>query len=330
MLAGRRFGAILVALGLLLLVGERASAADPPMVHLIYASDDPSCLDEAAVRRGVTERLGFDPFVDKPSPQASTLTATMRRDERGVVARIEMADVFGEVVGLRKLRARPGGCTELGPSVVLAITIAVDPLALSPRRPPVAVAPVAVSPPPESEVAPIMRRKKDLPPPPIPRTIMVGMAGVLIALAPNPTTALGFFAELFVRQRRWSIGLGFRGDLPAPFSIGDAVVEVSMLSGEFMVCGHFLSLYACPILIAGEQRIRTRSMNEGDGFVQPFVALGGRLGVIVPLTHRLEFQARLDLLANVTRNALIIPETVRFLPGAGSAALVVGVGGRFW
>ncbi len=313
----------------LAICASSASAAGSPTVHLIYAADDPSCPDETAIRRGVTERLGFDPFVEA-TPDASTLTATLRHDERGLVARIELADPFGEVVGLRKLRARANGCAALGPSVVLAITIAVDPLALSPRRPAPPVAVVAPTPSaPEVEAVPTLRRRVMAPPPPIPRTVMVGMAGVLISIAPKPTTALGFFAELFVRQRYWSLGIGFRGDLPAPFSASAGLLEVSLLAGEMMVCGHFFSLYACPIAIVGEQRARNRP-GSTEGVAALFAAVGGRLGLIVPLTRRLEFQVRLDLLANVTPGPLMIGDTVLFQPSAGSAALVTGVGGRFW
>ena len=321
-MALRHFFALILGL---VLYGTRAWAG-PPTVHLIYAADDPSCPDEAAIRRGVTERLGFDPFVEQATPESSTLTATLRRDERGVVARIELADPLGDVVGLRKLRARPGGCAGLAPSVVLAITIAVDPLALLPRRAPPAPEPVVMGPPlPEAEVLPALRRRAVPPPPPIPRTVMVGLAGILISIAPKPTTALGFFAELFVRQRHWSLGIGFRGDLPAPFSEGYGLLEVSLLAGELMICGHFFSLYACPIAIVGEQRARSRPASN-DGAAALFAAIGGRLGLIVPLSRRLELQLRLDLLANVTG-----PVTLNgFQPSPGSAALVTGLGGRFW
>ena len=87
-----------------------------------------SCPVEAAVRRGVARRVGYDPFF----PWAKvTVVVRLARQGSAFVATIDLVDDQGIDHGASELRAE-GACDELLDAVSLAVAIAVDPRALDP------------------------------------------------------------------------------------------------------------------------------------------------------------------------------------------------------
>ena len=128
-----------------------------PATRLVYSrgvgADD--CADEAALRRAVAERLGYDPFF----PWAKlTLVASVRRASNLYYAHIEFLDAQGLVRGTRDFSGSHDGCGEVISAMALGISIALDtmdprppePEPIAPASPasasPASTAPVSTSP----------------------------------------------------------------------------------------------------------------------------------------------------------------------------------------
>ena len=116
----RRYSTVVLLCAVAVQAQPRASA------RLIY--DRPpsvaSCPDAAAVRGAVAGQLGYDPF----NGQAGRLLfATIRLTTPGLTALVELRGPGGEVQGSRQLTTPTRDCRELSLSVVLAISLALDP-----------------------------------------------------------------------------------------------------------------------------------------------------------------------------------------------------------
>ncbi|HKQ70988.1 MAG TPA: hypothetical protein VJT73_16695, partial [Polyangiaceae bacterium] len=91
---------------------EGAVAGAYPSSKLVYIRGEGSeqCADEAAVRREVKDRLGYDPFF----PTADrTIIAEIGRDIRGLRATVRLIDDHGIARGARTLRSASRECSEL-------------------------------------------------------------------------------------------------------------------------------------------------------------------------------------------------------------------------
>ena len=136
-------------------------------------------------------------------------------------------------------------------------------------------------------------------------------------------------------ELRWaylSVTLAARGDLP--FSVGvdvggdDGAIEAHVFGGELGFCGRLSPVHVCGVLVAGATR------GEGSGFAVdeqsylPFVALGARAGLELPIAGPFAFFAQLDVLAHLTPAELRVDaEPVWSMPPL-SAVLAAGISAR--
>jgi len=105
--------------------------------RLVYSrtNEAAGCGDEAALRKAVARRLGYDPFV---AASVNTVVAELRRDGDGLKARVYVVRDANMAGGARELASPTQDCTELMAAVALALSIAIDPDALDrvePRAP---------------------------------------------------------------------------------------------------------------------------------------------------------------------------------------------------
>jgi hypothetical protein len=83
-----------------------------------------SCPDESSLRRAVAARVGYDPFFPM-APQTAVVTIA---DEGGrLVAHIQLVDEAGRAHGARELDSALADCGSLFDTVVLTVSIAIDP-----------------------------------------------------------------------------------------------------------------------------------------------------------------------------------------------------------
>src|SRR5437016_3679322 len=124
----RKCALICAATCVALVIAESAFAF--PSSRLTYSRGQgaESCPDEAAIRKAVAARLGYDPFF--PSAD-KTIIALITREQQKLHAIVQLVDDHGLVKGLREFRTRSDKCDELIATVSLAISIAIDPTQIS-------------------------------------------------------------------------------------------------------------------------------------------------------------------------------------------------------
>jgi hypothetical protein len=151
------------------------------------------------------------------------------------------------------------------------------------------------SPPPEPVAAlPAVARPSSTP---IVYSIALGPTAT-VGLAPSPS--LG--AELAFRGKRswFSVALAARGELPSSGVYLGSTVTTYTFAGEILPCVHPTNwLYACAVGAFGIY-YEHGSVGQPGGELAPFVALGARAGVEIPLGRRFFVDAHLDGLVPVT------------------------------
>jgi hypothetical protein len=125
-----------IALGLVVSAGS-AAAQETPRVRFSFArlGDAGECTGESVLRARVSERLGYDPFVE---PASQHIEGVVQRAEVGWSAHIYHRDLEGRALGERELTTGLASCTDLDEAIVLAVALVIDPeRALAPPEPPV-------------------------------------------------------------------------------------------------------------------------------------------------------------------------------------------------
>lgn len=291
------------------------------------------CPDADVIRAGVTARLGYDPFDDRAE---LAVLATVNRNGRTLEARIEIAGGAGQTTE-RTLVSRESDCQELASAIELAISIAIDPLAGSRPRP-AAPAPAPAPPPPPPQVI-VVREVAPRPAPapalapsvPIHFQVRLGAIG---AIGSAPAAAVGASVGAAVRRGSLSIGLEGRGDLPSTMGLyrGDTYagqLQTSLLIGSLVPCASRGILEGCVLLSGGVMRASARDIVNPQQVSAPFLAVGARVGLDLPIGTIVSAGIHLDVLAPVTELILRISgEEVWTSPGI-SGALGMRVGARF-
>jgi hypothetical protein len=290
----------------------------------------------------VAARLGYEPFDDRGQMLVS---AAVSRIGHVLEARIQIAGADGQAAAERKLASRESDCLELASAMELAISIAIDPLAGSrprsdPAPPP---APPPPAPPPPAPPPPqviIVREPAPppvaAPPPPaarIPTVFQVRLGG-LGTVGSAPAAAVGGTVQVSARRRSLSIAVEGRGDLATTTTLdvnGMAVgqVDTSLLMGALVPCASRGLLEGCALLAAGQLRASAQGLAMAQQVTAPFLALGARVGVEIPLGGILSAGAHADVLAPLTETVLRVSGQPVWTSPAISGALGVTIGARF-
>ncbi len=271
------------------------------------------CPDEGAVRDGIAERLGYEPFAaDAPM----TVSATLARTPGGLRAQVDIRDASGHLTRSRQLTSAANDCAELAEAKTLAISLAIDPLnvARPPAAPPsivVSSSPQAVTPSPPPVSAPIARiEPRDAPPPRpsaerdpwIPRASL----GALLALGSAPAPALGVAGAFGVRWRAVSINAEGRVDLPSSATFdGSARARTWLLLASFVPCVHQDMPRRGSWMLCGIGSVGS-IQGSGAGVDVPlqdsslYGAAGARIGYEAPATWVVAPRIYGDLLATLT------------------------------
>jgi hypothetical protein len=333
-------GVVGLALQIALASVTPARAAPPARTaRLTYtrgagASD---CPDIDVIRAGVAARLGYEPFDDSA---ASLVSATVSRTGHVLEARIEIAGADGKPTAERKLASRQHDCVELASAMELAISIAIDPLAggrprsEAPAPPPPAPPPAPAPPPPQVIV--IREPAPPAPPPPAPRvpTVFQVRLGGLGAVGSAPAAAAGGTLQASVRRGSFSLGLEGRGDLASTTTfifngapVGD--MQTSLLMGALVPCAFRGLFEGCALLSAGEVRASARGLAMPQQATAPFLAVGARVGLEIPLGSILSAGAHADVLAPITETVLRVSGQPVWTSPAISGAFGATIGARF-
>ena len=291
-----------------LLVAAPGVARATPSARLVYSRGHgaESCADEAALRRAVASRVGYDPFF----PWAKrTVVAEISAAGARYFARVFLVDERGIEQGSRTLEVQ-GDCSELLDTAALAIAIAIDPHSLAPRKPDAAALPPPASPPVTRNsveaVRPGPAAAQSVPLSTALATARVRFEGEIatvtsVGVAPLP--AIGIALGGGVRAGRLSLAIEGRIDAPASVptaraSDGSSGVVSSWLAVATLVpCWHVGPTVVCALAQGGSMRVGTDATVVARW--NPWWAVGGRFGVDVPLDGDLALRVDSDLLADL-------------------------------
>jgi hypothetical protein len=293
-----------------------------PSSRLVYARGEgaESCPAEAAARRAVAMRLGYDPFF--PSAD-KTVIAEIVRDRGELRGRVAMVDEQGLFQGAREFRMPVALCDELVATMALAISIAIDPTSETVATNQTTAATQPEPAPPEAAEAPVPQKAKvpeqsparDARPPmsvrssqtlPTPTTSapLEPQAGLSVtsSFGTAPSPAFGVGGALALRWGRFSLAVEGRGDWPASGDVPTGgAVSASLWAGGLVPCFHVDPWFVCAVAAYGRVR------GSGDRLLTPrseqtrYGAAGGRAGVALRLWGPVWFRPQVDLLANLAR-----------------------------
>jgi hypothetical protein len=294
------------------------------------------CPEAEVLRAGVAARLGYEPFDDHAD---LIVSATVNRTGRTFEARIEIAGAEGRSVAERKLVSRESDCLELASAMELAISIAIDPFAGSRPRPapPPAPVPTAVAPPPPppSPQVIVVRELAPSAPPPLPVPIVFQVRlGALGAVGSTPGAAVGGNVQASAHRGSFSLGLEARGDLASTttlYSNGAQVgaFDTSLLMGSLVPCASRGLFEGCALLSAGVIRASARDLQMPQQVNAPYLAVGARVGVEIPLGSILSAGVHGDVLAPTTETVLRVSGQAVWTTPSISGALGLTMGARF-
>jgi hypothetical protein len=299
------------ALALVLLCHAPAFADMPRPLRLDYQRLEgaAACADAAAIRAGVTSRLGYDPFSEEASDR---MRVTIRERHHLLEARIELVDAQGELAAGRRLAARGRDCGELTEAVELAMAIAIDPVLAGPAPP--AEKPLAQAS--ASALGPPLRTEVD--------------AGMLGSLGWLPAANLGLRAGVRLRGEVLSLGLEARADLPAakPLRAGEA--SGWLLAGTLLPCMHLRAASACALATAGALHVAgQRGLANPRQATLPYLGFGFRLAALLPIGERASLALHGDVTAPVTEARLTVDGEVVWRSPTVALTLGLGMAYRF-
>jgi hypothetical protein len=295
--------ALAAAIGLPILTAAQLALATPS-ARLVYSRGPgaESCPDEAALRKAVASRVGYDPFF--PWAEKTIVASLLRVDPTGFVARVHLVDSAGVEHGSRELRSDPT-CADLLDAAALAIAIAIDPLLLAPApQKQGAAAEVAPAATPQPSVdAPRPRALSGRPPEPAaaPSVVFSVSAGAVASVGVAPAPAAGLSLGGDARWRDVSLAIEARIDAPAGRSIQGMGGPVSswLLVATVAPCGHVTALEVCALAQLGSLQADAANVANQSSGTAPWVAIGGRVAVHQRVAGGTILRLRADLLANL-------------------------------
>jgi hypothetical protein len=323
-----------VAATVLCLPGS-AFAQAPRQVRFAYELQEgaSSCPDLATVQAGVAARLGYEPFNDSAE---DLVRATIHPFGHGLEARIEMTNAGGSRKAERKLVSHQRDCAELASSVELAVSIAIDPLRLAPtppgpgsreQAPAASVAGLGEEPTQPRPAAVLSAGEPgttSTPGRPILGRVEAGLVGT-VGSAPSPS--LGVAAGVGIRGGDFSLGIEGRADISASTSLRVGEASTSLLVASLVPCLHFGKLAGCALATAGALRAAGHGLIDSRQVTVPYVALGARLAIALPITKRLSLAMHGDMTTPIGKTHLEVDDSevwttppLAFVLGLGVAA----------
>lgn len=300
--------------------------AQGQQVELTYIRDEDaqSCPDEAWLKQQIAGHLGYDPFIAGQSgsaPLVRQISCHLSKAPTGdeFLATLQTAEPNLGTVGRRELRSGPH-CDALAASVVLSLSMAIDPIAAETARPP---------PPPKTSVtpaAPALAVTVSQPQVAHPRRLWLSGAGVVATGWQNGAASPLASLNLLRQSESWSVFI--EGRLSASSSTGDLNLKTRLLLGATGLCRAWGPIHLCGSLVAGP--IFVTSLGTEDQKRGVLVAAGPRLLWSRTLVGPLRVEATLEAYANVVRPRVLVDDVVTWRAAAGAAAVTLGLGWRLW
>jgi hypothetical protein len=318
---------------LALLAALPAAAALSARLVYLRSGTAETCPDQAALKKAVARRLGYDPFL---VAARYTIVAEVSGNGGDLRARARLLDESGIVLGSRELLGKGTDCAELLASLALAISLTLDPMApatdTGPEPPeervaaedsakPGPVEPV-VTPELKRELTPERKAPNTTPIQTIKTTSLSLQAGMLGSVGWVPALSPGAELGLVLQHRRWSLGL----DAIAVASQTRASAEglsarVSVAYAAVSPCFWVSAVGVCALGTWG------RYAGQGEGVDAPRAgnhlhsAAGARIQALLPLSARWSLGMHADGVLILTRPQFLVAGQEVFRPAPWAANL---------
>jgi hypothetical protein len=325
------------AVAALLAVSTSARAAASARLVYVRGPGAEQCPGEAAVRAAVSVRLGYDPFF---AWARDTLFAEITRADGTFHVELKLVDDGNMLRGARQIAIAGTDCSAVIEAAGLTISLTIDPASVMtapaapaaqpppspvPSSPPVPETlqePAPVVPPAPEEVGPLPAR-------PHGETLQghIGL-GAVGSLGAAPSATMGATLMAGVSWRSVSLDAEGRADLPATGAAEGVPASVRswLVAGSLVPCVHFGIPFGCVLVSGGSLSATSVNVAAPRDDHAPWWGTGLRAGGELALPYSLSLRAYAELLATLTRNTLVIDQTVAYTyptwsGGVGAALL---------
>ena len=223
--------------------------------------------------------------------------------------RIAAAAAVLLALGASAAIVRQRSARNVAPAIVEAQPVAVET--------PAAVATTAVAPP----LPPVPAPAVEPAPKPIRARAALGMVG---GIGSAPVRNLGVTVSVGARRVDLSIDVEGRADLPASVPLEVGKVSTSLLVASLVPCIHWRVVAGCGLVTGGALRAAGHGLVDSRQVSDPYVALGARVALEVPVSGKLNLIAHADASAPLITTELRVggeelwtTPPVSFLVGLG-------------
>jgi hypothetical protein len=315
----------------------RASAAEAPLpaatlTYVVGANDD-TCPTEAFVRDEIRRRLGYDPFRDRANAEVDIV---INKTKTGYVAHITTTE-NDAAAARRDIRSDQGGCAELVQSVILAVSLAIDPRSFAgPRHAAAQAAPLSDDEP-EPPPPPLPSPPVVVPPPPIRARpwFVDANAALRVGIGVVPGPSLGPVIDVRVGRRLFAILVNAGVDLPTGSVTTEALrparVRASLLwagAGACFTPHRLFYFFVCGRIDAGALEGSGQGLAESHTATSAYAGVAALAGATYDITHGFQVGVRAELLAPFTRTTLNLEGTPVWSTPAVAGAFGVSLGYR--
>lgn len=320
--------------------GARAAddAAEPVRFAWVRGQGAEACPVADRVKEEVAARFGRDPFTTSPSARSVDVIVT--RAGGTWRAEIDVRASDGTSAGTREITSDAPGCGALASATVLALALAIDPLAgLAPPKPPPSkpapegftrpeAAPIAPPPPPR-EVAPPPDR-----PPALGATSLAAHVGVAVGLLPRAAATVGVSA-LAALGDRFSLGAVAR--FAPEVRASDPRFAFGLTAVGLVGCGRLVGrdpadLALCAAAAVGALHAVVDSIEPLAAGDRAWAALSAAPRARLRLGSRVHLEAGAEVVVPLTRRSFSLEgraDAPVFAQAAVGALPWVGVGASF-
>lgn len=324
----------------LLTLSTRAHAA--PTARLVYSrtAEASSCPDEAALRRAVSARVGYDVFF--PWAPRTVVVAIVRR-QRAFVATVSLVDEGGIDHGAHELHSDVA-CVDLLDTVALAVAIAIDPQSLLAAP---ASSNEAPPPPPPPDPLPLTPMPAALEPgdgtgrrgdeeserkaPTSERVRLEASLGAVVSLGMAPSPAVGTTLDVGFRWSRFSLAIEGAIDAPASEAVSAGGRASAWLAyGALVPCASLGVLFGCAVVRGGSLESSGEGVLDTKSASNAWWAIGGRVGALLPVTGPLRLRLRADLVGDLQPTTLRLDGATAWPAPVVAGSLGIDAVVRFW
>ncbi len=302
---------------LFVLLLPSAGRAVRVQVQLTYerGSGAERCPDEQSIRDAVVVRLGYPPFVAQGK---LAIAARVKGEGAGLAAKIDLREVSGELLGERELSSPNADCAELAEAMVLAISLAIDPVAVD-RKPRATSA--------EPRAEPRHELRDEPPAGTAAAPSFFATVGAIGSLGQEPSLSLGAAVGAGARWTWLSLGLEARASLPSATLAAEGKVSGSVIAGSAVPCLHRGPFAGCAMVSGGVFRAASEGLAGGRTVNGSFFSAGGRALYELDLAGPLSLRLNADLIVPLVRSSLVVDQKAVWVssPVAGSVGLALGL-----